>query len=334
MATIRDVADRAEVSITSVSHVINNTRPVSEAMRARVMTAMDELGYQPNLLARSLRRGQSNTLGMIVPDNVNPFFAEIARGIEDISFKHGYSLILCNSDANLEKELLYSGVLADKQVDGIIFVAAGLSAEHVLNLRQRQIPVVIADREMPEAQVDSVLANHEMGGWLATRHLLEQGHRRIGCITGPAQLSSSADRTNGYCRALAEAGIELSTDLILGGDFRHESGYQGVQRLLDQPNPPTAVFACNDLMAIGAISGAFNQGYVVPRDLSIIGFDGIPLTSFITPSLTTVAQPMYEMGGLAAVMLLERIRGSQVAPIRQMLNTRLVVRRSTAPPNR
>ena len=332
MATIRDVALRAEVSITSVSHVLNNTRPVSDAVRERVTAAMSELGYQPNLLARSLRRGHSNTLGMIVPDNVNPFFAEIARGIEDISFKHGYSLILCNSDANLEKELLYSGVLADKQVDGIIFVAAGLSAEHVQSLHQRQIPVVIVDREIPEAQSDSVLANHEMGGWLATQHLLEQGHRRIGCITGPAQLSSSADRTNGYRRALTEAGITPDESLILAGDFRYESGYQAVQRLLVHETPPTAVFAGNDLMAIGAISGAADKGYSVPQDFSVIGFDGVPLTSFTNPPLTTVAQPMYEMGGLAAVLLLERIQGSKVTPIRRVLNTRLVVRRSTAPP--
>lgn len=332
MVTIRDVANHAQVSVTSVSHVLNETRPVSDALRARVQAAMNELGYQPNLLARSLRRGQTHTLGMIVPDNVNPFFAEVARGIEDVSFARGYSLILCNSDANLQKELLYTGVLADKQVDGIVFVAAGLSAEHVAALQRREIPVVVVDREMADAAADTVMADNAQGGWLATQHLLELGHTHIACIAGPSVLTPSSDRSQGYRRALEGTGLTVDETLIVRGEFDFASGHRAAQELLQRADPPTAIFACNDLMAVGAISAATELGFNVPDQLSIVGFDDVSLASYTNPPLTTVAQPMYNMGSLAAMMLLERLQGSEAPPVRQVLNTRLVVRRSSAQP--
>ncbi len=332
MTTMQDVAERAGVSVTSVSHVINATRPVSEELRQRVLAAMDELGYQRNLLARSLRRGQTHTIGIIVPDNVNPFFAEIARGIEDVSYERGYSLILCNSDSNLDKELHYTGVLVDKQVDGIVFVAAGHSIERVVGLQRRNVPVVLVDRELPGANADVVLADNARGGWLATQHLLTLGHRRIGCITGPSELTPSADRVAGYRQALAEAGIAVDSELIRRGDFHFASGYDAAQQLLALPDPPTALFACNDLMAVGAIRAAADMGRNTPADLSIVGFDDVPLASFICPPLTTVAQPVYDMGALAARLLLERIENPTAPPTRHMLDVQLVVRRSTAAP--
>lgn len=332
MVTMHDVARRAGVSVTSVSHVINNTRPVSDELRQRVLAAMEELGYQPNQLARSLRRGQSHTLGIIIPDNVNPFFAEVARGIEDFSFQNGYSLILCNSDSDLQKELHYAGVLVEKQVDGIVFVAAGHSMEQVVGLQRRQVPVVVVDRELQGVAADTVLADNQRGGWLATRHLLDLGHRRIGCITGPSDLTPSADRVAGYRQALAEAGLPVAEELVVRGDFHYEGGYRAAQQLLSLPDPPTALFACNDLMAVGAIRGAADLGRSVPADLSVVGFDDISLASYTNPPLTTVAQPMYEIGALAARLLTERIGGLQIAPRRYVLNVRLVVRRSTAAP--
>lgn len=332
MTTMQDVANQAGVSVTSVSHVLNETRPVSDELRQRVLAAMDELGYQRNLLARSLRRGQTHTIGIIVPDNVNPFFAEVARGIEDVSFEHGYSLILCNSDANLDKELHYTGVLVDKQVDGIVFVAAGHSIERVVSLQRRDVPVVLVDRELSGANADTVLADNARGGWLATQHLLALGHRGIGCITGPSELTPSADRVAGYRQALLDAGIPVRSEFILRGDFHHASGYSAVQQLLALPDPTTAIFACNDLMAMGVISGAADLGRSVPADLSVVGFDDISLASFTCPPLTTVAQPMYEMGALAARLLLERMRDPQASPARRVLDVELVMRRSTATP--
>jgi LacI family transcriptional regulator len=330
LATMRHVAECAGVSVTTVSHVINHTRPVSEELREKVLAAMDELGYQPNRLARSLRRGETHTIGMIVPDNVNPFFAEIARGIEDAGSGEGYSVILCNSDGNLEKELFYHNVLTAKQVDGILFVAVGASTEVIRSLQKRRMPLVVIDRDVPDVAVDSVLIDNAEGGRQATRHLLDLGHRRIGCITGPSDLTPSAARVTGYRQALHEAGIAADEALVVRGDFMYESGHRAAHRLLAMDDPPTALFACNDLMAIGAISAAVSAGWQVPADLSVVGFDDVRLASFANPPLTTIAQPKYEIGVLAVTMLLERMQDYDMPPRRRQLDTHLVVRRSTA----
>jgi LacI family transcriptional regulator len=329
---MRDVAERAGVSVTTVSHVINETRPVSDELRQRVLAAIDELGYQPNVLARSLRRGETHTIGMIVPDSANPFFAELARGIEDTSFAHGYNLILCNSDGDLDKELIYADVLTEKQVDGILFVAAGVSTDHIRALQERRIPVVIVDREIPDVSVDQVLTNNARGGWLATRHLLELGHRCIGCITGPSDVTPSAERVTGYRQALSEGGIPVDEVLIVKGDFQYESGYRAARQILARDDPPTAIFTCNDLMAVGAISAAVEMGRQVPVNLSVVGFDDVRLASFANPPLTTIVQPKYEMGVLATTMLLERMRNHDIPPRRRLLDTSLLIRQSTAPP--
>ncbi len=331
IVTMRDVAELAGVSVTTVSHVVNKTRPVSDELCRRVISAMSELGYQPNALARSLRRKKTHTLGMIIPDSANPFFAEVARGIEDTSFEQGYSVILCNSDGHLAEELLYINVLVEKQVDGILFVAAGASTEHIYALQSRQMPVVVVDRDVPDVAVDSVLVDNARGGWLATQHLIDLGHRRIGCITGASDLTPSADRITGYRQALIENSIPVAETLIVKGDFQYESGYQAAQRLLALDDPPTAIFACNDLMAVGAISLTVELGRQVPADLSIVGFDDVRLASFTNPPLTTIAQPKYEMGVLGATMLLERLRNRDILPRRRLLDTKLLPRQSTAP---
>ena len=327
---MRDVAEHASVSITTVSHVVNNTRPVSDGLRKRVLAAIDELGYQPNVLARSLRRGKTHTIGMIVPDSTNPFFAEVARGIEDTSFEHGYSLVLCNSDGDLQKELLYVSVLTEKQVDGILFVAAGASTEHIRACTARCMPVVVVDREIPEVAVDSVLTDNARGGAIATRHLLDLGHRRIGCVAGPSDVTPSADRVTGYTQALAERGIPVEDRFIVKGDFQYESGYRAARQLLALGSRPTAIFACNDLMAVGVISAAVEMGLWVPADLSVVGFDDVRLASFANPPLTTIVQPKYEMGVIAAEMLLQRIRGPDIPPRCRLLDTSLLIRRSTS----
>jgi len=329
---MRDVAERAGVSVTTVSHVINETRPVSDELRQRVLAAIDELGYQPNVLARSLRRGETHTIGMIVPDSANPFFAELARGIEDTSFAHGYNLILCNSDGDLDKELIYADVLTEKQVDGILFVAAGVSTDHIRALQERRIPVVIVDREIPDVSVDQVLTDNARGGWLATCHLLELGHRCIGCITGPSDVTPSAERVTGYRQALSEGGIPVDEVLIVKGDFQYGSGYRAARQILARDDPPTAIFTCNDLMAVGAISAAVEMGRQVPVNLSVVGFDDVRLASFANPPLTTIVQPKYEMGVLATTMLLERMRNHDIPPRRRLLDTSLLIRQSTAPP--
>lgn len=329
---MHDVAERAEVSVTTVSHVINETRHVSDELRGRVLEAMEALGYRPNRLARSLRRGETHTIGVVVPDSSNPFFAEVARGVEDTSFVQRYSVILCNSDGDLAKELFYTNVLTAKQVDGILFVAAGVSTEHIRALQNQQVPVVVVDREIPGVSVDDVLTDNVHGGETVTRHLIDLGHRRIGCITGPSDVTPSADRVIGYRRALEEASLPFDEEIVLRGDFQYEGGYRGGRRLLTMGDPPTAIFACNDLMAVGVIRAAREMGCRVPADLSVAGFDDVRLASFTSPPLTTVAQPKHEMGVVAAELLLERMEDRDQPPRHRLLGTRLVVRRSTAPP--
>lgn len=329
---MRDVAKRAGVSVTSVSHVINETRPVSYELRERVLAAMEELGYQPNRLARSLRSGKTHTIGTIVPDSADPFFAEVARGIEDTAFENEYSLILCNSDASLDKEAFYTDVLAEKRVDGILFLAAGVSTERILDLQQRGMPVVVVDRELPGANVDSVVADNAGGGWSATRHLIDLGHQRIGYIAGPSDLTLSEYRYTGYCKALEEAGIKPDEDLVVRGAFDFESGYRAAHQLLAKIKRPTAIFACNDLMAIGAICAAVELGLEVPQYLSVVGYDDVPLASYSNPPLTTIAQPIYDLGVVAASLLLERLQDPSRPARRIVLDVELQVRQSTAVP--
>ncbi|HSR29659.1 MAG TPA: LacI family DNA-binding transcriptional regulator [Anaerolineae bacterium] len=329
---MRDVAERAGVSVTTVSHVINDTRPVSDELRRRVLASMANLGYQPNRLARSLRRGQTHTIGMIIPDSANPFFAEMARGVEDTSFENGYSVILCNSDGDLNKELLYTNVLTEKRVDGILFVAAGLSTDRIRDLQTQRTPLVVVDRDLPDAAVDSVLTDNAQGGWLAARHLIDLGHRRIACITGPSDVTPSAERVTGYRQAMKKAGIPVDESLVVKGDFQYDSAYRASIQLLQIKDPPTAIFACNDLMAVAVMSAALAEGRQVPGDLSVVGFDDVRLAAFANPPLTTIAQPKYEMGVVAATMLLERMRDLEMPAHRRVFETNLVTRRSTAPP--
>jgi LacI family transcriptional regulator len=328
---MRDVARRAGVSVSTVSHVVNNSRTVSETYRRRVMTAMEELGYRPNALARNLRRQRTSTIGMIVPDSANPFFAEVARAIEDASFEQNYSVILCNSEGNLDKQRAYTDVLIEHRVAGIVFVAAGVSTELVNDLRLREVPTVVVDREVPGVAVDTVLTNHAQGGRLATEHLIELGHRRIGCISGGSELSPSADRLTGYRQALARHSLPYDPALTTRGDFQFEGGYRAAMRLL-KPPLPTAIFACNDLMAVGCMSAAIELDLSIPRDLSVVGFDDIRLASFTNPPLTTVVQPKYEIGVLAVEMLLRRMDEPEAPPQLQRLDTHLQVRQSTAAP--
>jgi LacI family transcriptional regulator len=206
-----------------------------------------------------------------------------------------------------------------------------VSTEHIQTLQEQYMPVVVVDREVPDADVDSVLTDNARGGWLATRHLLDLGHRRIGCVAGPSDVTPSAERITGYRQALDEGKVPMDEALVLKGDFQYESGYQAAHQLLSMDDSITAIFACNDLMAIGAISAAVEVGRQVPADLSVAGFDDVRLASFANPALTTVAQPKYEMGVVAATMLLERMHDLDIPPRRRVLDTKLLIRQSTAP---
>ena len=329
MATIREVAESAGVSYATVSHVINNTRLVSPETRERVLAAMDALNYRPNALARSLRQGKTNTLGLVLPDSANPFFAEISRSIEDEAFKKGYSVFLCNTELDTQRELFYVDVLSKKQVDGIVFVAAGDQADSLEFLVGRNMPVVMIDREVPSVEVDAVLTDNQLGGYLATRHLLELGHQRIACISGPSSITPSAERMIGYRKALEEAGLPYDEKLILRGDYHAQSGMEITHSILKMNPRPTAIFALNDLMALGALRAAAEDGCTVPGDLAVVGYDDLEIARFTNPPLTTIAQPKKEIGVKAIELLVDRISRKDRSPTRLVLPPELIVRRST-----
>jgi LacI family transcriptional regulator len=331
MVTIKQVADHAGVSISTVSHVLNQTRYVSDDLSARVHMAMRELGYQPNAVARTLRSGKSQTVGLVLPDSANPYFAEIAHAIQNAAFASGYSVLLCNTNDDLEKEALYAALLLEKQVDGVVLIAAGASGEHIADLQKRRIPVAVVDRASPDAVVDSVQIDNFEGGRLATAHLIALGHRRIACIAGRPEVYPSYDRVDGFQAAQRAAGLTPDPALIVNSTYRADGGYEAACRLLDAPQPPTAIFACNDVMALAAIGAAVERGLRCPDDISIVGFDDIHLAHYSNPPLTTVAQPKQEMGAQVIRLLVERMAQPDL-PIRTvLLDAHLAVRRSTAP---
>jgi LacI family transcriptional regulator len=328
--TIIDVARLAGVSTTTVSHFINGTRYVSDDLRDRVEKAIAELGYRPNSMARGLRKGESKTIGLIVPDNSNPFFAEILRSIENIGYSNGYSVILCNSDGDIAKEIAYTELLFAKQVDGIVFITTNNSCEHLQQLSDNGIPIIVIDRDIPLKGTDVLLVDNFQGGYEATRYLIGLGHTRIACITGPSLLTPSAERVNGYKKALAQAGIAENPDWIVAGDFQFAGGENGIEKLMNLQNRPTAVFACNDLMALGVLRGIRKAGLSVPGNLSLIGFDDIPLASVVSPALTTISQPIQKISEMAIELLINRLQKKEIKfeEKRIVFPTEIVVRES------
>jgi LacI family transcriptional regulator len=328
MPTILQVAKKAGVSSTTVSHVLNGTRFVSGEVKERVQLAIKELGYRPNALARSLRRGETDTLGLILPDSANPFFAEIGRAIEMEAFQHGYSVILCNTEGDAQKESIYTGVLSKKQVDGMIFVATGEESDSVQMLLRQQLPLVLVDRQLPNIEADAVLTNNRQGGILAAQHLALLGYKHIACVTGPSHLTPSAERVTGFLETLGDYGIQAQDVPNYRGDFHPESGYQAGLSLLGRVPRPNAVFCCNDLMAIGFYRAAAELGLRIPQDVAVIGFDDIELSSYLNPPLTSITQPKVQMGRAAVGLLLERITNRSLPARKLVLETRLVNRKS------
>jgi LacI family transcriptional regulator len=291
---------------------------------------MDKLGYQPNYLARSLRKGVSKTIGLIVPDAANLFFAEIARKIEDYGYKQGYSVILGNSDNDPEKQINYINTLLAKRVDGVIFISSGGEVNDLMRFVDNQVPVVVADRDVPLELADVVMLDNEKAGYDATRHLIEMGNSRIACITGPHDLSPSMQRVEGYQRAMAEFHLAVTPAYITAGDFRFLGGEQAMERLLVCDPCPDAVFVLNDMMAIGAMTAIRRAGLSIPADISVVGFDDIELASAVTPSLTTVAQPINDIARHATDLLIQRLGGNRKDENQRIiLQATLIKREST-----
>jgi LacI family transcriptional regulator len=339
MATTRrivtrdEIARAAEVSAATVSYVVNNgPRPVASETRTKVLEAIERLGYKPNAIARNLRLRRSSTIGLIIPDINNPYFAQVARGTEQMASENGLTTVLCHSNYSLERELHYVEVLHSERAAGVIWFPATHSPEPGIRMVEYGMPLVVLDRMVEGVQVPEVVANNFLGGFQATQHLIELGHRVIGCIARPTELHHSSERVRGFREALADHGIECNESLIARGGFLLADGYQAAGHILRSSSRPTAIFAYNDFMAIGALRAAYDLGIKVPDDVSIVGFDDIPEAAFTCPALTTVSQPKLEMGRKGVNLLLEVInQGSAVTEYSSTLPVELVVRESTGP---
>lgn len=335
-ATIYDVAKKAGVSISTVSRVLNNSPQVKEGNRERVLQAIQELDYERNLLAAALMKKNTYTLGLIIVDIANPFYAEITRGVEDKAAEDNFNVIVCNTDYHLEKEAAYISILRQKRIDGLIFVTPEINDENISKLYQEQpdFSLVIIGSKIDDCALDTVLVNNYVGTRQAMEHLASLEHRRIGFIHGQIARISSQERLASYRLFLKEAGFQEDAKIIVGGAFEIDSGYQKAKELLQLDNPPSAIFAANDQIAVGVLQAAHAMGIKVPRELSVIGYDNTSLATITYPKLTTVAQPMVEMGRQAAKMAIERILGRRSSPEVRTLLPELVVRESTGPARR
>ena len=329
LPTIHDVAKRAGVSPVTVSRVINNAGNVSAATREKVELAIEELGYVPSVMARSLRSKRTRTLALIVSDITNPFWTTVARGVEDTARSRDYSVFLYNTDENPLKQQRSLDVVVAQQVDGVIIAPYDSDAQNLAQLRQRDIPTVIIDRRIEGWDVDSVRGDSLSGAKALVQHLIGLGHQRIAMISGPAKTSTAEDRVAGYRMALAEAGIPLDTRLIRRGEYRTLSGEELTLGLLDEGLNPTAIFAANNAIALGVINAVEKRGLRIPQDIALVCFDDLPDVSRLFPFLTVVVQPAYDMGVHAAQLLLSRLDSEvSLQPRHVVLPTRLIVRHS------
>ena len=335
MSTMKRVAERAGVSIATVSRVINRNGYVAPDLQEKVLLAMESLHYQPSALARGLRRRETQTVGVLVPQLAQPFFSSLAYVIERTLFARQYRAFLCSAEEDVEKESAYIEMLLRQRADGIILVPTGQSLANIERLLRIKVPIVLVDRDLAGLNVDRILSNNFGGAYQICRHLIELGHKRIGVIGAPQHSGSMAGRLAGVKKALSEAGAELKDELmVMGANEQFELGFTVTQRLLQLPRPPTAVIALTDVIGVGALHAAWKAGLTLPRDLSVTGFDDVALASYTLPELTTVAQPVTEMGEQAVQRLLERIRNPELDARRTVLPTRLIVRSSTMSPAR
>ena len=336
MRSMRDVARLAEVSIATVSAVLNGKGTVSAGLVTRVEEAMRALDYQPDQVARSLRMGRTNVIGMIVPDISNPFFSEVLRAVEEHSEREGYSVILCDSNEDSGRERKHLSTLYARRVDGVILASSVSQIAHD-RLTLRRFPLVFIDG-IPSGVTEGVVRVDNVGAaYLATRHLIDLQHERIAIVNGRLDRSVALDRMEGFRKAMQESGLRTPEEYVRKGDFHVESGYEQTMELMRSPSPPTAIFSCNNRMSLGVLRALGELGIRCPQQVSVVGFDDADWATSFNPRLTCVGQPTYEIGRRATEMLLQKITGGgngeeTVSYPSVVLDVELHIRESTAPP--
>jgi len=328
VATISDVASRAGVSTATVSRALNGKATVDRELVARVVAAATTLGYQPNGPARNLRRQEAAVVALIISDVENPFFTAVARGVEDVAHEVGYSVVLCNSDENPAKETRYIDVAIQERVAGVILSPTGTTTS-VERLAARGTAFVAVDRPLPGRDSDLVQVDTRLAARQATEHLLAQGYRRIGCVTGPAGVCTAEDRLAGYRDALRAAKVHSSTKLVRRTEYKAAGARQAAVDLLAQADPPDALLVANSAMAVGVLQALHERGTSPGRDVGIVAFDDAPWADLVDPPLSVVAQPAYEIGTVAARLLVARIADNTRAATTTTLAARLIERGSS-----
>lgn len=332
MSSIREVAERAGVSLGTVSNVLNHPEIVAETTRQRVQSVIDELGFVRNGSAHQLRAGHSRHLGLVVLDVTNPFFTEVARGVEDAANEAGYVVILCNSDDSLEKENRYLRVLEEQRSAGILITPLQNDVGYLQRLRRQEMAIVLLDRPSRARDLCSVAVDDVLGGELATRHLLELGHRCIAFISGPLNIRQCAERRRGMRRAVKASGLDPDQVIveIPAAAQNSSSGEKCVEVLLSDSRKPTAAFCANDLIALGVMRGLIQRGVKVPDEMALVGYDDVEFASVLSPALTSIRQPKYQLGRAAAELLLEEISGTEEHQHKQITyQPELIVRATT-----
>ena len=328
LVNIREVAKEAGVSTSTVSRAMTGKIPVSEEAKARVLAAVAKMNYQPNAVAQGLKGGRIHTIGLVIPNVRSLVFPASIRGIEDTAGQHGYTVVLCNTDENVDKERFYIESLRRRLIDGFIFTTARPGHEYLLDLPSEGVPVVFLIRQLGKT-VDTVALDNEGGAYEATRYMLSRGLKKIALINGGLDLPLYKHRYDGYRRALEEAGVAEAADLVVHGISGWDDGYQAMKELFEKGHRPDAVFATSDPKAMGIIRAIRDAGLRVPQDISVMGFDNLDFSSQIDPPLTTVAQPFYEMGVRACRRLIHLIEKGQNSRTKvEVLPAHLVIRKS------
>lgn len=329
--TIKDIAKMADVSTATVSKVVNNKdQNISSATRQRILDIIKEYNYVPNRIASSMITKKTHAIGLVIPDIANPFFPEIARGVEDVANRYGYHVILCNSDNDTHKEVDYIGMLQEKMVDGIILTASSRRRSDSFRIGHINVPLITVDRDIEGVDVKGkITVNNTSGAFEAVSHLFDRGYRNILHIAGPMSSRPSIKRYEGYRCAHDTFGVVLRKEFYFEGTFTSEWGYDAIQKAIEQNITFDGVFCGNDLIALGAVKALKEHRIRIPSEVGIVGFDNIYMSTMIEPQLTTVHQPNYAMGEKAASMLIDVIEGRKVKEMEEILDTKLIIREST-----
>jgi LacI family transcriptional regulator len=328
--TIYDVAREANVSMATVSRVVNGNPNVKPATRKKVLEVIERLGYRPNAVARGLASKKTTTVGVIIPDIANTLFADLARGIEDIATMYKYNIILSNSDQNKDKELHLLNTMLGKQVDGIVFMSGHVTQEHVDEFEKSPVPIVLAGSIEETGKIPSVNINYEEAAYDVTKSFIDKGHSRIAFVIGPLhEPINSVKKLAGYKRALSEAGIEFLEELVVEGDDTYDSGIEAFDKLMEESEKPTAIFVGSDEMALGVVHGAEDKGFTIPKDFEVISSDNTRLTLMVRPQLTTVVQPLYDIGAVAMRLLTKLMNQEKISDTIVVLPHRIEERDST-----